>query len=195
MDSRLDATMARDEQLREPTSQAMHGDDRHQQPKCRLWCDAPGPWKDEAFLWVAFGAFCTVGGVAVHLTLRGVPWPVAYRWKIPLVGLWPYLLALGLVVVAAVAVCFCALAVTRRDALTGRSTGVVKLGWDPRGRDRVVAHIRRGDYEFACCCKLMHSDEDAFAAGWHLSGETRNRKRLAWGGLASLFRDDLERML
>ena len=157
----------------------MTGSPTSQQPKYRLWRDAPGRWKDEVSLWAAFGAFCIAGGVAVHLTLRGVPWAVAYRWKIPMVDLWPYLLALGLVVVATVAVCFCALATIRRDALTGRSTGVVKLGWDPRGRDRVVTHIRRGDYEFACRCKRMHSDEDAFAAGWHLSGETRNRKRLA----------------
>ena len=56
-----------------------------------------------------------------------------------------------------------------------------------------MTHVRRGDYEFACRCKLMHSDEEALAAGWHLSGETRNHKRLAWGGLASLFRDDVER--
>ena len=112
-----------------------------------------------------------------------------------MVDLWPYLLALGLIVVSAATVCFCALAAMRGDAVTGRSTGVVKFGWDPRGRDRVVAHIRRGDHEFACCCKLMHSDEEALAAGWHLSGETRNCGRLARGALANLFRDDVERTL
>ena len=156
----------------------MTGSPTTQQPKYRLWRDTPGWWQDEVALWVAFGAFCIAGGVAVHLTLRGVPWAVAYRWKIPLVDLWPHLLALGLAVVAAATVCFYVLSATRRDALTGRGTGVVMLGWDPRGRHRGVTHIRRGDYEFACRCKLMHSDEEALAAGWHLSGETRSRERL-----------------
>ena len=173
----------------------MTGSPTSQQPKYRLWRDTPGRWKGQLFLWVAFGAFCGAGSVAVHLTLRAVPWAVAYRWKSPLADLWPHFLALGLVVVAAPAVCFCVLAVARRDSLTGRSAGVVKFGWDPRGRDRVVTHIRRGDHEFACCCKLMHSDEEALAAGWRLSGETRNCRRRAWGGLASLFRDDVERAL
>ena len=165
------------------------GSQTSQQPKYRLWRDTPGRWKDEAVLWVAFGTFCVAGSVAVHLIIRGVPWAVAYRWKIPLVDLWPYLLALGLVVVAVVAVWFYVVAAIRRDALTGRSTGVAKLGWDPRGRYRCVTHIRRGDYRFACCCKLAHSDEESLAAGWHLSGETRSRERLAWVGLAHLLHD------
>ena len=107
----------------------MTGSPTSQQPKYRLWRDTPGRWKDELFLWVAFGAFCGAGGVCSSSDPQRRPrGPWAYRWKIPLVDLWPHFLALGLVVVAAAAVCFCALAATRRDALTGRSTGVVMLG-------------------------------------------------------------------
>ena len=137
-------------------------------------------------LWVAFGTFCMAGSVAVHLLLRGVPWVVAYWWKIPLVGLWPYLLTLGLVVAVVAPVWFCVLATIRRDALTGYNTGVVRLGWDPQGQHRAVTHIRRGDHEFACRCELMHSDDETLAAGWCLSEKTWNRERRRWGGLASL---------
>ena len=82
-----------------------------------------------------------------------------------------------------------AVAAVMRDALTGYSTGVVKFGWDPAGRPCAVTHIRRGRHQFACCCGLMHSDEQAETSGWRYSGGTLSREGVGWGGLAYRLHD------
>lgn len=136
-------------------------------------------------LGAASGACCIAAGFALRVATRDSPW--AHDWlRRPLDEVLVLaLVLLGVVLVVVVPAWFFVVAAIMRDALTGYSTGMIKWGWDPC----VVSHIHRGHHQFACYCELLHSDEEALAAGWRYSGETVSREGIGWGGLAHLLYD------
>ena len=160
-----------------------------QQPKYRRWRDMPFYRRVELLLGTAFGATCIAGGVLLGRVTGDDAWSLEELGDTSGPVLVRALVLFGVFVAVGFPAWFFVVAMIMRDVVTGYSTGVIRFGLDAQGRRIAVTHARRGGHECACYCGLLHSDEEAAAAGWRYTGETADREGLGWAGLSSWLQD------